>query len=698
MRRLAAILGIIATTVALGVAVSPPAGAASPTDGTYTSITPYRAVDTRYGAHGNRKGALVSGAFTQVQLADTVPTTASAALVSLTALNPTSYGALLTYANGAAVPSKADMYYRAKALSTVTAVVPLNDARFRLRNAGPGTTDVIVDVVGYYGPLGAAGKSGLLTSLPNRRVLATTVVPAGGARSISTGFVGTVVLQTHVFNPTRNGALAVYRFNGSVPGSNSTYYGTGTRYSGSTLARTDEAGRITVVNRGPAPIQLALDMTATFPGDSTTAANGLQAVAPQRLVSARSIAPGAVTSVAVAGQRGIARARLGAAAVSVVVGSPNVGQVTVGAPGRTSLATRNVSFVANQFASATLVVPVTNGAFEIRNGSTVAVQVYVDVLGYLPSNSLTPPSSSQSAARYLNDLTQSGVTGANRSTLRDHGCTDASAGATFALLDVGAQSYTKPLSTTNPGVALAKTDTVRLTYAQLVEAVKGYLDGVADGECNSSGNAVRVAVGTNNSGNFTDKANTTYPAYAGSARGKDWFDLVVKPLQQYAASKNAGLTVTAANDIENGDENGDFDTVYQNVKNWEDAYLSAAAGSSDDKLIYNGSANNCPAYFGDTTSDCDYWTLAQFVALTTNQNRVQVLPQIYFASQAAQWTNIAGAAATSGKTVPFLGALTQRALVPAQYSADQGWTALNRGLSSVVDTPSVPRSVPFVVD
>ncbi|SHG06271.1 hypothetical protein SAMN05443575_1265 [Jatrophihabitans endophyticus] len=704
MRRI--VLALLAAVLGVGVATVAPAAvaaAATPAAGTYTAIAPYRAANTANGMNGNRKGALRAKAASTVSLAGRVPSGAAAAVVSLSATVPTTNGALTTYAYGAKTPSTWTLRYRPKVTSTTTAIVPLSKARFTVYNAASsGSAGFVVDVVGYYGSLSSSSGSGLLTSLAAKRIVAaSTALAAGSTRVVQTGHVGTVAIQVHALSTTRAGSLSVYRTGGSVPAQGSIYHGVGNGWSELAFARTDATGRVTVANRGKSTVHLALDVEAAFTGDSTTVAGGLQALAPQRVVSARSVGAGKVSAVTLAGHAGIARTKVTAAVVAVTVAATaKTGAVVVGAPGRTGSGTRTLSFEAGQSLGVAVIVPVSSGRIEVRNVSKGSLKAYVDVLGYLPSNDLAPPASNP--ARYLSNLTETGAAGApstaadpseNRSTLRTEGCVDAKAGATFALLDVGTQSYRSRLSTAEPGVALANSSpTQRLTYAELVDAVEGYLDGVADGTCNAAGAAVRVAVGTNNSGNFSDTSDKTNPRYPGTTRGKDWFTGVVKPLQQYAAGLGATITVAAANDIEN--DATEFDGKYQNAKDWEDSYLAAAKGSTDDTLVFNGAAIDCPAYFGDTTSSCNEgWTLAQFVALTTNLGRVQVLPQIYTATTAAQWTNVD---AKSGGKLVIAGALTQRALDTTTYGADQGWAALVRGLSSVVDAPVVPRSVAFV--
>ncbi len=90
---LAAVLG---AGSAAAIALAAPAGAlpaatATPVAGSYAPVTPFRAVDTRTGAHGNHRGALLHGkSFTaKIGGIGNVPKRIAAVAVTITALAPT---------------------------------------------------------------------------------------------------------------------------------------------------------------------------------------------------------------------------------------------------------------------------------------------------------------------------------------------------------------------------------------------------------------------------------------------------------------------------------------------------------------------------------------------------------------------------------------------------------------------------------
>ena len=153
---------------------------------------------------------------------------------------------------------------------------------------------------------------------------------------------------------------------------------------------------------------------------------------------------------------------------------------------------------------------------------------------------------------------------------------------------------------------------------------------------------VTVAVGTNNSGNFTDRSNPDNPVYPASTRGKDWANLVVEQV-----TAPAGVTVVGANDIENGvPERDGFDNSATRAQQWVTAFLGATRRRTPTGCGWSTTgrptAARRPTARGSATTPCaDGWTLNQFAALTDPEVGIGVLPQIYYPYMAIQWANIA---------------------------------------------------------
>jgi hypothetical protein len=299
-----------------------------------------------------------------------------------------------------------------------------------------------------------------------------------------------------------------------------------------------------------------------------------------------------------------------------------------------------------------------------------------------------PVPDSTASARYLDTLTgpkDPNYKANNEQKMHYFGCADAAGGVQFELLDVGAQTVTKPLSATNPGVALALSgdkQPVRLNYADLTDAIESYLDAYADTtKCNTGDTALTLAVGTNNDGDFT--------AYPATPRGVDWAQQVINPLRSYAGSNSYPVTVVAADDIEAA-----FASTEAQAVAWEDAYLqkvSAPDPTTPVQLIENGDANDCPTRFGQTGRTCAFgWTEQQYYHLAHRGSQIAVLPQIFYSSEAIKWANID---ATGGGGLIFAGSLTEHDRDSSQLTPGQGRAALYRAISSVVDDPNVPVAV-----
>jgi hypothetical protein len=126
------------------------------TGGTFTGVTPTRILDTRVGT-GGFHAPLGAGQSLALQVAGYggVPTMAdqvapTAAVLNVTVTGTTSGSYLTVYPNGSALPLASDLNWPAGATVPNLVVVKLGpDGKIAILN-GFGSTDVIVDVVGWY--------------------------------------------------------------------------------------------------------------------------------------------------------------------------------------------------------------------------------------------------------------------------------------------------------------------------------------------------------------------------------------------------------------------------------------------------------------------------------------------------------------------------------------------------------------------
>jgi hypothetical protein len=121
--------------------------------GTMSTVPPKRSVDTRSGL-GARRGKLGAGASLAIALTDRVgiPATNVAAIaMTVTAVAPASTGGVTTWADGYEQPGTRSMSYVAGQNTSVLVIAPVGpDGRVAFYNWSSGSTDLVVDVLGYF--------------------------------------------------------------------------------------------------------------------------------------------------------------------------------------------------------------------------------------------------------------------------------------------------------------------------------------------------------------------------------------------------------------------------------------------------------------------------------------------------------------------------------------------------------------------
>lgn len=180
--------------------------------GRLVTVHPGRALDTRSGL-GGRTGALAANTTFDVAIRGIagVPKSATAALVSLTAVSPTAAGALTAYQSGTVRPTAGTMPFAAGRNTSSTMLVRLSSTgRITVHNSA-GSTHVLVDVLGYVG----SSTSGRLFPLAPWRLLDTTgdvskrfgagtvrAVPVLGVGGVPATGVSAVLVALGAVNPS----------------------------------------------------------------------------------------------------------------------------------------------------------------------------------------------------------------------------------------------------------------------------------------------------------------------------------------------------------------------------------------------------------------------------------------------------------------------------------------------------------------
>lgn len=717
-RRWAALCAAVVTAASVTAIVSGAGPAAAVTaTGAYHSLTPARVLDTRngtgaakaaVGSHqsialslGSRGGLPAKGAF-------------SAAVLNVTATGVTAAGFVTVYPDGAALPgtSNLDVVPGPPIANLVMTRVPA-DGIVRLYNGSTKPLQLVADVSGYYtGSDAPTGQGGFGTIPAPVRILDTrngtgtaraAVAPHGTVTFTATGRgvpgdANAVVLNVIAVTPGAYGNLRVFPAGDSVPTASNVNFVAGQTIPNLVLARIGSSGRVSVYNDSAKSVQIVADLFGYFTAGDPLTAGALGALSPVRLLDTRNgtgVAKGVVSgqstaSFTVTGRGGVPKTGVAAVVLNVTAVPGNAGgYLTVYAAG---LAQRpvvsNLDFGPNAAVPNLVVTGVgTNGMVTVFNGSTAPVNVVADVAGYVLSSDVSNAGHgvpSVSVSRYIRALsgTSSSDLAADQSVLDGNGCSDATAGSTLVLLDIGAQSVNSSptqagfdaLSAGSPGVLLTGTTGKRLTYPHLVADLQAYIDGF--NRC-ASGTAI-VAVGTNNDGDFG--------AYGATQKGTDWANDVV-----LALSNRAHVAVVGANDIEAG-----FASTAVEASQWEQAYLTATSATNG-LLIDNGSLDGCPTSY-NSVAECGPFTRQDYVTLLHDNGptRILALPQVYFDSQAVQWSNIDAAA---GGAIAFIGSLTQHGVAcgaNCTMTPLEGFAALYHAVSTVVTSPNIPNITDLV--
>ena len=409
-----------------------PGAPAVPVD--YVPLTPARLLDTRSvstGAStfdGNDLGCgavdqgLANVRTLQVEGRAGVPSSGvDAVAVNVTVVSPTASNYLTVYPSGTTKPNASNINFAAGQTIPNMAIVKVgNDGKIAIYNEN-GSTQVIVDVVGWF-PDGSD-----YTGVDPQRLLDTRTIAQGGGSTIDgtnagvgplapqqtyllpvtnrgtippTGSVGAVVLNVTVVAPTAGNFLTVYPSGAAQPTASNLNFAPGQTIANMVIAKVGSDGKIAIFNNAGST-QVLVDIVGYFPVVSE-----YTAIVPERFVDTRScsgcvtydgldqaigpIAPGGSLTVQMAG-RGDVSSSAGSVVLNVtVVGSTASNFLTVYPTGGTVPTVSNLNFVAGQTIPNMVIVKLgvggaNAGKITLYNnaGST---PVLVDVVGWFPSS------------------------------------------------------------------------------------------------------------------------------------------------------------------------------------------------------------------------------------------------------------------------------------------------------------------------
>ncbi|HEY1831968.1 MAG TPA: hypothetical protein VGG38_17175 [Acidimicrobiales bacterium] len=419
----AAVLGSMGAFLALG---GVPAGGATShalaTSGLgYTPLSaPVRIADTRTGATDPSTYAgktLAAGGSLTIDVPSTeVPSGASAVVVDITAIAPTTAGYLSVYPGGSTNPGTANIDFTAgqDVSNLVTVGLGTDSATsstqsFTVFNGptGGGTADFVADLEGYYAPV-TATSGGLYNALTPTRIYdsrtgsaetgAGTTLTNGGSDNVTvTGIAGVpasataVVLNVAVTNTTAPSYITTYP-TGSSPSSAtaSQVFVGGETLSSQVIAGVGTGGQVTIANfAGSADIVVDVDGYFSAPGGTGSLLTILSS--PVRLIDTRPTGvPGSYAVEAAVQGSGATAGVLSLADIYPTNSGGNY--LTAYAEGATAPLAANVNYspgdtynvVENSAYATTSTATASAGGIEILNGPATAAtaNIVADEFGY----------------------------------------------------------------------------------------------------------------------------------------------------------------------------------------------------------------------------------------------------------------------------------------------------------------------------
>jgi len=325
------------------VAAAPVSVTALGTNGRYNPVTPVRIADTRTAA-----GPVAAGGVLQVPVA-AVAADATGVVVNLTAADAQSAGYLTAYPCGSATPTASNLNVTAGDTRANLATVAL-DATTAICVFSSTTTNVVIDLAGWYGATGDAYQATAATRVLDSR-------SAGGPATsfvvpVAAGSAATVNLT--VTDPAAAGYLTAYPCGMDTPLVSNVNFAAGQTIANLATVRVGTSTSICLFSS--TPTNVIVDQAGTF---AATGATFTSAV-PARILDTRNGAPptpGHTIEVAIAGTRGIP-----AHATSVVVnltatGTSTAGYVTAFPCDQAAPTASNLNYDANTTAANLATVP-----------------------------------------------------------------------------------------------------------------------------------------------------------------------------------------------------------------------------------------------------------------------------------------------------------------------------------------------------
>ena len=248
--------------------------------GSFRSLTPSRIVDSRINLGFGGRVPADQPIAVHVTGTGGVPASGVAAVVAnVTVTEPSAPGNLSVYPTGVARPTVSNVNFVGGQTVPNLVTVPVGaDGRIVLRNNSTGTTQVIVDVAGYY-LAGHPTASGAFVSVTPARIVDSRIGQGltGRVRPTETVFigitgrgglpgtaVGAVVANLTVTEPTAPGNLAVYPSASGPTGVSNVNFVAGQSVPNLLIAPVATDGTVKLQNNSTGPTHVIMDVAGYF--------------------------------------------------------------------------------------------------------------------------------------------------------------------------------------------------------------------------------------------------------------------------------------------------------------------------------------------------------------------------------------------------------------------------------------------------
>jgi hypothetical protein len=402
------VLGMLVGPLALAASAATVPHAKSPVMGSYVTVTPFRITDTRPNSGQPNAGkALAANSTLNVQVTRVgsapLPAGTAAVVLNVTAVNPTASGFLTVFPEGISMPAVSNLNFVPGVTVANLVTVPLSSSGAVSIYNHAGSTNVVVDVEGYYTSSPLANGSGLYNSLSPVRALGTlasgTAIGPNASQDVTvTGSVTAVpanatavVVNATAAQGTRTSFLTLYPAGVSMPTASNVNFVAGEVVANRVTIGVGTYGRIVVYNHA-GTVKVDLDVDGYYTGTGGTG-SAFVPITPVRLTDTRVPTNGSPSSANTSADFNLSTTISGIPATASAV-AINVTVVPGSAPGYLTVypssdSTVPVASDVNWTASGSKAVPNFTvadtdgtGGVEIYNSHGTTVNILIDAFGY----------------------------------------------------------------------------------------------------------------------------------------------------------------------------------------------------------------------------------------------------------------------------------------------------------------------------